>query len=508
MPAATTILPQLESVFQGLREIYPETGLAVLFIILILADILLGKKAFRVLPYLTLLGLAIVLLLVLRQHGESEASPNKFIFGKFLHLNLYEVFFKILFLLAGMASIWMTMISTSLRNYREKLGGEYYSMLVALILGLHLLVMASNLLMIYLSLEFVSISSYILTSFAFSKKSSEAGIKYLLFGAFSSGLMLYGMSFLYGFTGSLQFYEPDFLEALQNVDPWFLTGVALLVLAGFLFKISAFPFHLWTPDVYEGAPVPVTAFFSVAPKAAGVAVLINFTYPFFYNRFLDIELIPWKLILGVLAIATFTLGNLAALGQNNAKRLLAYSSIAHAGFILTGLLAFSAFGVQSVLFYLSIYFPMNFAAFALVEIMSEKTGSEDVRNFKGLGGKLPLAGVIFVVVMIALTGLPPTAGFHAKLLAFSALWQAYQESGESILLWVFIGGLLNSVVALFYYLKIPYFMFFRKAEGKEIEGKLGTGSSVFLLLLSLPLLVLFFKPDWLMNYIQKIILNF
>jgi NADH-quinone oxidoreductase subunit N len=497
---------QLQSILDSVKDFYPETGLICLFLILILVDLIFKKKAETILPYLTVVGLLVTFCLVLQQNVETSNPQPKFLFFKFLHLNQYEVLFKLLFHVSSLLLVWLVIISPFSKKHPGLIRGEFYSILIAMLLGLHLMVMASNLLMIYLSLEIVSICSYLLTTFSFDKRGSEAGVKYILFGAFSSGLMLYGMSWFYGFTGSLQFYEPEFLTNLELVNTWMVTGAAILILSGILFKIASVPFHLWAPDVYEAAPTPVVAFFSIAPKAAGIGLLINFIYPFYHNV-PDLSPVNWKLILGIIAIATLTIGNLAALGQNNVKRLLAYSSIAHVGFILIAVLGFSHFAIWTVLFYLAIYLVMNFAAFSLVEFISDEIKSEDVRNFKGLGSKLPLIGIIFVIIMVSLTGLPPTAGFNAKFLAFSAIWEAYQESGDRILLWVFIVGLLNTVIALFYYLKIPYFMFFKKAENEE-QIKLNASIKVFSMLMTLPMLVFFFKPDWLMDYLQKIILNF
>ena len=498
------ILSQLEEIIQSLADILPEILLASLFIFLIILDLIFRRRSSKVLPYITLAGLTVVLALTGIQFCEYQTPQPKFLFSRFLHLNQYEVFYKILFLFAGILTVWFCLLSRPLRD--EKIRGEFYAILITLFLSFNLMVLSSNLLMVYLSLEFVSICSYILTTFSFNRHGAEAGVKYILFGAFSSGIMLYGMSLFYGFTGDFQFVEPSYLNALEHIDKIPLLVAGILTLAGFLFKISATPFHIWVPDVYQGAPTPVVAFFSIAPKAAGIAVLINFTYPYYFNHLHNWIVIDWQLILGVVGVLTLTVGNFAALAQNNLKRLLAFSSVGHAGFILTGLIAFSQLGVRSVLFYFSVYLFMNFAAFALVDILALLKGSDDVRKFKGLGSKIPFVGVIFVVIMVALTGLPPTAGFNAKLFVFSALWEAYQETGKQILLFVF--GLLNTVIALFYYLKVPYYMFLKKAEDEEKIEDITLVAKIYLLVLTIPLIILFLRPDWLVNFIEKIILNF
>jgi NADH-quinone oxidoreductase subunit N len=358
--------------------------------------------------------------------------------------------------------------------------------------------MAANLLMVYLSLELVSIASYILATFKNDKKGAEGGLKYLLFGALSSGIMLYGMSLLYGFTGTLSFVEVNFFIDLLAINQLPVLLALFLTIGGLLFKIAAVPFHIWAPDVYESSPTPVVAFFSVAPKAAGFAVLGRFLsniHLIGYGHFAAI-----KEILILIAILTLTIGNLSALWQRNAKRMLAYSSIAHAGFILAGLLALNSLGLQSVLFYLAVYLFMNFAAFLLIDAIQHHQHTEEIKQYKGLGLINPLLGIAFLVVMIALTGLPPTAGFTAKLFIFSALWQAYQSSGDTLVLLLFVVGLFNVAIALFYYLRIPFYMFFR--NGKELNViNLGIYTILLLIILILPVFLFFFKAEWLMNII-------
>lgn len=497
---------QLDVISQSLERFCPEIYLAGLFIVLVLADLILKNRSALILPWLTLAGLVPALVLELNQFCDLSSGNVQNLFSGFLQLDQLSVFFKIFFTLASIITSWFVIISSFRRNLMQNIRGEFYSIFIALLLGVNLMAMASNFLMVYISIELVSIASYIITTYSFDKKSSEAGMKYLLFGAFASGLMLYGMSLLYGFSGSLAFNSPEFIQSISSGQHhWMVLLACFLVLAGLFFKIAAIPFHVWAPDVYESAPVPAAAFFSVAPKAAGIALLIHFVYPFVSFSFSGLAEMGY--FLGFIAIATITIGNLAALGQNNIRRILAYSSIAHAGFVLIGLIAFSKFAVLSILFYFSVYLVMNFAAFGLVDFIASKAGSEDVRNFKGLGGKLPLTAFIFVLVMVALTGLPPTAGFNAKLLVFSAVWEAYQVNREPYLLWAFIAALLNTVIALFYYLKVPYYMYFKKAES-ESSIKLNTSENVFLCLMSIPLLVLFFKPDWLLDQLQKIVFNF
>jgi NADH-quinone oxidoreductase subunit N len=371
--------------------------------------------------------------------------------------------------------------------------------------------MSVNLLMIYLSIEIVSVSSYILTTIEKTRKSTESGLKYILFGASASAVMLYGMSLLYGMTGTLDIASPDFSRGISQIDSVASTVAIILTISGFLFKISASPFHVWTPDVYESAPTPVVAFFSVAPKIAGFLVAIRF-YSAVPNNL--------QIITAVLAMASITFGNFSALWQNNAKRLLAYSTIAHSGFMLIGLVTMSQLGVTSVVFYLIVTLFTNLAAFLLVDYTEQllvisnqlleepqitNSGSPPdqslITNFKGLGRINPFYGIMMLILMISLAGLPPTAGFFAKLNIFSALWETYQTTNQPILLWLFIFGLLNTAIALFFYLKIPFMMFFKEPlENQEFD--LNSKQYFLAIILVLPILILFFKADWLMELIS------
>jgi NADH-quinone oxidoreductase subunit N len=492
---------KLQSILNNVSGFAPELFLSGLFILIVIADLLLKSRSPKVIPWITLSGLVFAVFLVVPQFY----SNGKFLFGAMILLNKMSIIFKILFLTAGILTVLFSEVSETF-NKSKKGVGEYYAILVAIVLGLNLMAMASNLLMVYLSIEFVSIGSYILVTYNFNKSSAEAGMKYILFGAFSSGLMLYGMSLLYGLTGSLNFMDPSYLKAWETFDPVILYLSLFLIFAGFLFKISVVPFHIWAPDIYEGGPTPVVAFFSIAPKAAGFAVLLKFLSTFVYwdnfGKYTIVNNVQIQDFLAILILLTLTIGNFSALLQNNAKRMLAYSSIAHAGFILIGALAFTDRGLTSVLFYFPVYLFMNFGAFLLVDVLVDISGSEDVRNFKGLGLKFPFTGVIFVIIMIALTGLPPTAGFFAKFFVFSAIWEAYQNTGKQIFIIVFLFGLLNTVISLFYYLKIPYYMFFKKVD-KNLVKYPSKWVRILVSLVTIPLLVLFFKPDWLINLINR-----
>ncbi|WP_020528476.1 NADH-quinone oxidoreductase subunit N [Flexithrix dorotheae] len=485
---------KLNHILESISSLYAEGWLAVLFIALIIIELFLTSKKKLVLGVVALIGLAINFLFI-QKTGTGNEAP--FMLG-LLAIHKSSLFFKYLFNFSGMVVILMMMLSGNNKQEDFKNYGEFYSLFIAIILGLNLMAMANNLLMVYLSIELVSITSYVLTVFKFDKKGAEGGIKYLLFGAISSGVMLYGMSLLYGFSGSLVFSE--IASGLAHI-PTIPVIIALgMTLGGLFFKISAAPFHIWTPDVYEAAPTPLVAFFSVAPKAAGIAVLLTFIQGF--ENFVQEEK-GIIYLLGFVAGLSILIGNFSAIWQKSAKRMLAYSSIAHSGFLLLAIIPLSASGYSGLYFYLGIYVFMNFAAFVFIQFFEETSGNDSIEKMKGTGLSFPVIGILVVTIMIALTGLPITAGFTAKLFIFSALWEAYQNSGEGFMLTLFIFGLFNTLIALFYYLKIPFFMFFRPNENQQFS--IQPVQTALLVVLTLPLIFFFFKPDVLTGFLNTLL---
>jgi NADH-quinone oxidoreductase subunit N len=502
----STLADDLQQVLQSLQGIYPELVLTATLMLVVLLD-LMKLRYKSLLALLSTAGILAAAVLLYTREPIGEVAERG-LFLEMLKPDGLSVFLRTLFLLAGLLAIWLSERFVAGGVLLSRIG-EYYTLILSLLLGAMLMSMTTNFLLIYLSIELVSISSYLLTNFSFTRKSGEAALKYLLFGAVASAVMLFGMSLLYGFTGTLNFAAPAFQLSLLslNIEAMPLLMASFMTLAGFLFKLSAVPFHIWAPDVYEGAPVPVAALFSVVPKLAGLSLLIRFLQHFHESSILFASVhFDWQLVLAVLAGLSMFIGNLAAVWQDNAKRMLAYSSIAHTGFLLAGVLTYSAFGIRSVLFYASIYLLMNFAAFLLVKMLGAYTGKESISAYSGLGRRLPYVGAALVLVMIALTGLPPTAGFTAKLLVFTALWEAYQQSGNVVLGYLLLAGVINTLIALFYYLKIPYFMYFRTyTEDRELEiRQTGIGEKLILALLAGLLLLFFFKADWLLNEINTI----
>ena len=408
-----------------------------------------------------------------------DAEPQNLFFG-LLAFDRFSNLFRILFACVSGAIVLFSVppipeghtiagrgVSADKRDQ-----GEFFTLLMVLTLGMNLMAESRSLLMIYLSLELVSVISFVMAGFKINDgKSSEAALKYVIFGGVASGIMLYGMSWIFGLTQSLYLGECAEKIALlthaQGKVPEVVFVGVICMLAGFGYKISAAPFHMWTPDVYEGAPTPVTAFLSVGPKAAGFAVLVRFfadalsaLQPQFATNGAAIET-PWPIIAGCLAMATMTIGNLSALGQDNVKRMLAYSSVAHAGYMLLGFSVFSDAGVASIVFYVVTYCFMNLGAFLVVMAVAEKSdGDETIGAFRGLGKRAPVMAMIMALFLFSLTGLPPFAGFIGKFYLFAALI----KSGG---LWnwvVAVVGMLNSVVSLFYYARVVRAMFLEKGE--------------------------------------------
>lgn len=386
------------------------------------------------------------------------------LFGGTVKLDHFVLFMKGLFFLSGAFVVGM--------SYRQRevpfLGqAEYYSLILSTVLGASLLAGAKNLIVIYISFEFISISQYVLTGMKRGEKGSmEASLKYLLYGAVASGAMLFGMSLLYGLTGTLSLEGIHAFFGNYDVSTFGAFAIFGLILAGMGFKISAVPFHMWTPDVYQGAPTPVVAFFSVAPKAAGFALLIHFFFGVHGASETSLyQVLDWPMLFAVLSVASMTLGNLAALWQTNIKRLLAYSTIAQAGYMLMGLVAGTSTGLESVLIYLVVYMFMNLGVFVTAIALIDATGSTEISDYRGLGWSIPIITVPMAIFLFSLTGLPPTAGFIAKFLLFYAV----ADAGWS---WLVAIGLLNTVFSLYYYIKVIRTLFLEEEAEAEIALKM------------------------------------
>jgi len=356
--------------------------------------------------------------------------------------------------------------------------------------------------MIYLSIELVSIPSYILAGMLKNdKESNEASLKYVIFGSFASGLMLFGLSILYGITGSTDIGV--ITTALKAIEyPLSIYFPLILLLVGFGYKISMVPFHFWTPDVYEGAPTPITAFLSVAPKAAGFAILIRVFYTMFtidgsVTATLPLTNVNWPALIAVASAITMTLGNLLAVQQEDVKRLLAYSTISHVGFILMAFAIISPEAVRAIMLYLFIYLFMNLSAFYMAIFASNKLNAHHIEDWDGLSRKNPVLCAFMVLTLISLTGLPPTAGFVGKFYIFAELFKHQQ------FYWLAVVAILNSVVSLFYYFKIVKSMYLADpdAADNKIDAHPVVNWSIILFSSQNILFFLYWEP--LLDFIEK-----
>jgi NADH-quinone oxidoreductase subunit N len=463
------LVPLVQNNLDSTLWFQPELALTFGVLLLFMLDLFWKKSASRV-AYLTvgaLSVLAVTAVLLARQ--PPDPMP---LFNGMLANDGFAIFFKWLFLAAGSLTV---IIAAQGKDFPPQRIGEFYALLVAILLGMFMMASATDLLMVYLSIELVSIVSYVLAGFRKGdRKAAEGSLKYVIYGGVASGVMLFGMSYLYGLTGTTSLVELGTrIEALQAASGASLaaTRIALVVgivfvTAGIGYKIAAVPWHMWCPDVYEGAPTPFTAFLSVGPKAAGFALALRFFHSAFagpsspVTGFAEaLAGIPWPAVVGIIAAVTMTLGNLTALSQTNVKRLLAYSSIAHAGYALMGLSASSELGTQAVMIYMLVYLVMNLGAFLVVILVAETTGSESILDYRGLSRRHPVAAVTFAIFLFSLTGLPPFAGFVGKWYLFYAVFERIEGPGGAGYAWLALIAALNTAVSLYYYVRIVRAMF-------------------------------------------------
>ncbi len=429
-------------------SILPETLILILGVILLTVEPFLKEERRRNLGWLTAGGLFVILVISILAGRPGDPTMT---FGNTIRFDWLGFFFEMLFVFgAGITALFLM--------DHEKVGqrGEAYLLLLVSTIGMSLMASAADLILLYLAIETTSIPLYILAGFMLSDdRSTESGLKYLLFGAMTSAVMLYGFSLLYGFTGTTNLYAlADAFKAGQITAP-VIFGVIILLIVGLSFKVSIVPFHFWAPDVYEGAPTPVTGFLSTASKAAGFAVIARLFLVVFHDFTID-----WVSAFAVLSAVTMTLGNLLALPQKNLKRMLAYSSIAHAGYAMIGIVAVSKLGIASVVFYLTAYILTNLAAFGVVMAVGRVIGSDDYDSYKGLSRRSPLLGLIMLAAFLSLAGIPPFAGFVAKVFVFVAGMQAG-------FVWLVIVGILNSVIGVYYYLNVMKYVYLYRLENED-----------------------------------------
>lgn len=420
-----------------------EIAVIVLAVLLIVFDLLLPRQETRrSLGYVAAAGLLGILAFTFTQYGTSAT-----VYLDFFVLDSLALFAKQLFLTATLFTILFSF------DYVEKQNtGEFYALLLFAMLGMMLMASANDLLTMFIGLELMAVVFYALVGFDLeSKRSSEAGIKYLILGSASSAVLLYGMSWIYGFTGSLVFSR---IAAELAASPAVLLGLGLMI-AGFCFKLSIVPFHMWAPDVYQGAPTPVTALLAMGSKAAAFAVLLRV----FLVAFGGLTLY-WAPVISVLAALSMVAGIVVAIWQTDIKRMLAYSSIAQAGYILSGLLAANAAGVKGMLFYLVLYMFATAGAFAVAVAVNRHSGSDEIQAFSGLSQQSPLLALVMTVSLLSMAGIPPLAGFAGKMYLFMAI-------AEQGYLWLVILGFVMSMISVYYYILVVKAMYSHEPEDER-----------------------------------------
>jgi NADH-quinone oxidoreductase subunit N len=467
----------------------PEIILSATILLLIVLDLLARRK--DVLGPIAAIGCVVALIVTFDLYS---AQPG-LLFHRMIVLDGFSLFFKIFALAATILTIWMSLDNNEIKQVHQ---GEFYTLLLTCALGMFFMASASNLLMAYLSLELVSLTSYVLTGFLpHNRRSSEAALKYLIYGGVASGTMIYGMSWIFGMAGSLDYAAIQTALAQEGINKAALFIAFIFIMAGFGYKIVFVPFHMWSPDVYQGAPTPFTAFLSVASNAAGIAIMIRFFFPGVSRAvpggdWAFVSGVEWPHVLLFVSMITMTLGNLCALNQRNLKRMLAYSGIAHAGYMLMGLAVLTNDGLSAILFYVVVYLIMNLGAFLVVGMVANVTGDEEIESYRGLawrGAALPAA--CLAIFLFSLTGLPPFAGFIGKFFLFAAV---LKQGGAFVMLAVV--AIVNSVISLYYYAKVVKTMFLDDPE--PTDKTVSVAATHFTLLIPLTVLTVvlgvYFSP--------------
>ena len=481
----------VDNILNSIIHFYPEIAIVVTLCAIIIGDLFIKRKG-HIGGWIFLGGMIVTGILLLIQTGW-----NNSVFYDMIAVDPFAIYFKLLITVATIFVILFSMKSVELDEYSSRIS-EYYMLMAGMVLGMFMMVSSTNLLLMYLAFEMTSISSYVLVGFTKkSDKSSEASMKYIIYGAVASGIMIYGISLLVGMTGATDIYSIN--EALAGgLDQSLLLTISIImIITGLGFKIAIVPFHFWAPDVYEGAPITITAYLSVASKIAALAMTIRFFRISFFELNASetvaiwsmIDGLNWNMILAVLAALAMVVGNLSALRQDNIKRMLAYSSIAHAGYILMGLVILTNEGLSAIMIYVFVYLFMNLGAFYVAMLFSNKTGTVSIEGYKGLGHRAPLMGVAMTVFLVALTGFPPTAGFIAKLYIFGAAVSAGW-------FWLVLIAGITTVISLFYYIRVVRNMYFFKPDERAGKLEFDTGTKIILMLLLIPTLLfgVYFTP--------------
>ena len=465
-----------------LNFIYPEIfiSLSVMFLLILGVFKKKGSNLIVSLSVITLIGTLVLIF-------GNPIDTNLSLFDGGYKIDYMSSYMKILTILSG---IFVLITSSKFLKIYKLFNIEYPILILCSILGMMVMISSNDLIVFYIGLELQSLSLYVLAAFNRDQiKSSEAGLKYFVLSALSSGLLLYGCSLIYGFSGTTNF---DQISNLMNNDQYGLTFGIVFILVGLAFKISAVPFHMWAPDVYEGSPTSVTLFFAVAPKIAALTVIIRFLYVPFIN-----VIDQWQLIIVFLSLASMIFGAVAAIGQKNLKRLIAYSSIGHMGYALAGLCVGTNQGIQSSILYISIYLVMNLGFFScLFMLKRNNTYFENIDDLSGLSKNHPLISLSLMVVLFSLAGIPPLAGFFAKFYIFKAIL-------DQSMYYLAIIGLLTTVIAAFYYLRIIKIMYF-DLEKEKYDQDYNLGLKFTLALSTILIMFYFIYPSKLLNLVSQI----
>ena len=467
-----------------LNLVFPEIFLSIFIMFLLLLGVF-KKNSSNIVYNLSIISLIIILFLNFNNYNASSI----YLFNNSYKTDYLSIFMKFLTLLSG---IFVMLSSSKYLVINKIFKIEYPILLLSSILGMMIMISSNDLIVFYMGLELQSLALYVLAAFNRNNSlSSESGLKYFVLSALSSGLLLYGCSLIYGFSGSTNF---DIISLSITDVQYGLTLGIVFILVGLAFKISAVPFHMWAPDVYQGSPTSVTIFFAILPKIAALTVFIRFLYIPFVNM-ID----QWQIIIIFLSIASMVFGSVAAIGQKNLKRLMAYSSISHMGFALAGLSVGTNEGIQSSITYISIYLLMNLSFFSCMFMMrKENLYYENIEDLSGLSKHHPILSVSLLIVLFSLAGIPPLAGFFAKFYIFLAVI-------ENEMYFLAIIGLLSTVVAAFYYLRIIKTIYFEESKNNfDINHSLGLRIS--LVVSTIIILTYFIYPSVLLNMVSKIVI--
>ena len=466
----------------NLNFIYPEIFISLSIMFLLVFGVFKSNSTSLVYN-LSIIFLVITFALILNHPIEKEIN----LFNESYKIDYLSFFMKILTMLAG---IFILITSSKYLKIVKIFQIEYSILILCAILGIMVMISSNDLIVFYIGLELQSLALYVLASFNRNQiKSSEAGLKYFVLSALSSGLLLYGCSLIYGFSGSTNF---DVISQTINISSYGLTFGIVFILVGLAFKISAVPFHMWAPDVYEGSPTSVTLFFAIVPKISALTVFIRFLYVPFINL-ID----QWQIIIIFLSIASMIFGAVAAIGQTNLKRLVAYSSIGHMGYALAGLSIGTNEGIQSSIIYISIYLVMNLALFCCLFMLKRNDQYyEKIDDLSGLSTNHPLLSLSLLIILFSLAGIPPLAGFFAKFYIFKSVI-------EQSMYFLAIVGLLSTVIAAFYYLRIIKVIYFDSKKEKYDEDY-NLGLKISLIISTLLILLYFLFPSGLVEIVSKI----